>query len=46
MHIITSNESKGHEMERKQGRVYGRVWKEAREKEMFYNNLKNNNKIK
>lgn len=41
MHIITINERRGHEFEREQGKVYGRIWKEVRE-EKYYNyiNLK------
>lgn len=31
MYVITMNEKRGLEFEREQGRVYGRVWREAKE---------------
>ena len=33
MHTIAFNLKRGHEFEREQGRVYGRVWKEERKEE-------------
>lgn len=31
MHVITTNEKRGHELEREQGGVYGRRWSEETE---------------
>lgn len=35
MFVTTINEKRGHEFKRKQGKVYGRIWKEERKGEMM-----------